>query len=160
MIELSTNERNRIEFKVNRALESPLYSETLFYVSSLTSIVASAIFVVLISRHVFSSRLPYVDEREIAAMNARATANVAYSLVGVRRAYRFGGLLFLIVFLIYFVLSRVGVKNVGIFVGKAPYLVCYGVIIQLIMQFILWNFVRHPFFFKANKKTLHTSNSK
>jgi len=139
--------RKRLLFGINLARKSGYDSKYLFYAVNLTSLAALVIFVILTSGCMFKSRLPHVDEGEILKMHARARLNVSYSVNTIRIIYFCVGIILLGIFFAYYIWFRIGLEDIDVFLRRGPrgHNLFRGLILQLFMQFILWNFARFPF---------------
>jgi len=130
-------------------------AKNLYYVTSITSLLASAVFVFFTSMCITKSRLPYIDEAEISAMNARARVYITHKLLTMRIFFCLSGVTLLCVFFLCYVTSKIGLENVGSFWkdsgrgrGNLAALVLF---FQMYVIFSLWHFARYPFGLKPNK---------
>lgn len=80
LADLDSQKRRKIISEINRVGNS----KNLYYATSITSLIASAIFVIFTSMCITKTRLPFIDEAEISAMNARARVNVTHNLTTMR----------------------------------------------------------------------------
>jgi len=150
LADLDFQKRRKIILEIDQVRNA----KNFYYVTSITSLLASAVFVVFTSMCITKSRLPHIDEAEISAMNARARVDISHNLITMRIIFCVSGLIALGIFFLYFVVSRIGLENVGGFWSSASRsagnIAAAALLIQIILFFPLWHFVRYPFGLKPN----------